>query len=344
MLSSDGHPLLQPIPGDNPAGDAAYFSMTLAPELRELRRQESADEFDDSTRPQVLKRADWTEVQRLCEEALREHSKDLRTACHLCEAWTRQQGLAGLAQGFELLVGLVRDSWDRLAPPLGDDPAESRGTPLNNLLNDPDRGVCFPNLLRTLPLLGEADNALSYTDLTKLRAAETDDDAQRLEEARAALLTETLARQHADASLALEHLDTLRDGLEARLGDDAPGLLNLRQALADLTGLLVDELDRRGAPAETGTDRFARKEELPTGPATPSGPREEIYASLEGAAERLRAMEPHSPIPYMIKRAVRLGRLPFPRLMEQVIREPSALTELNRELGIAEPAATDAIA
>ena len=55
-------------------------------------------------------------------------------------------------------------------------------------------------------------------------------------------------------------------------------------------------------------------------------------------------MEPHSPIPYLIKRAVSLGRLPFPSLMRQVIREPVVLTELNREFGIAEPDKSEVLA
>ncbi len=50
----------------------------------------------------------------------------------------------------------------------------------------------------------------------------------------------------------------------------------------------------------------------------------------------LRELEPHSPIPYLIQRAVELGSLPFPQLINALIRDDSILTELRREFGIKE--------
>ncbi|TWT97779.1 hypothetical protein Pla108_19310 [Botrimarina colliarenosi] len=335
--------LLEPIPGDSPAGDATHFAMTLAPALRELRREESADSFDDATRPAVLKKADWPGVVRLCEESLTKTAKDLRTGCHLAEAWTRVEGLAGLARGFELLAELAESCWDRVTPLEGDDVAETRGTPLANLLDDPDRGVCFPNLLRTLPLLGEGDVALSYTEWTKLRSARSDDDADFIDKVRENTATDRFRTQHANASNALACLDRLRAALEERIGEAAPALLTLRSAIVDLVGLLGAELDRIGvAPVVANEIAGAAMSEGVAEPGDPA--RDRLYALLDSTANQLRAMEPHSPVPYLIKRAVRLGRLPFPRLMEQVIREPSALSEMNREFGIAEPDGTAVLA
>jgi type VI secretion system protein ImpA len=48
----------------------------------------------------------------------------------------------------------------------------------------------------------------------------------------------------------------------------------------------------------------------------------------------LQQIEPHSPIPYLVKRAVRLGSLPFPLLIQQMVRDANMLGELNREFGI----------
>ena len=67
---------------------------------------------------------------------------------------------------------------------------------------------------------------------------------------------------------------------------------------------------------------------------------------IDAAAEVLRRLEPHSPVPYLVKRAVKLGRMPFPTLIKQLVREESVLTELYREFDIssAENAAADAYA
>jgi type VI secretion system protein ImpA len=52
----------------------------------------------------------------------------------------------------------------------------------------------------------------------------------------------------------------------------------------------------------------------------------------------LKELEPHSPIPYLIQRAVELGSLPFPELIKELVRDQKILTDLNRELGIKEQA------
>jgi type VI secretion system protein ImpA len=67
--------------------------------------------------------------------------------------------------------------------------------------------------------------------------------------------------------------------------------------------------------------------------------REDVYARLAEAADLLQQMEPHSPVPYLIRRAIEWGNLPFPQLMKALIREDyyQAITEMNRELGIKDP-------
>jgi type VI secretion system protein ImpA len=74
--------------------------------------------------------------------------------------------------------------------------------------------------------------------------------------------------------------------------------------------------------------------------AVPAANREAIYAQLKQSAAVLRQLEPHSPIPYLIERAVELGKKPFPELIRALIREPNVLAELNREFGIEEAPAT----
>ena len=67
--------------------------------------------------------------------------------------------------------------------------------------------------------------------------------------------------------------------------------------------------------------------------------REDIYHALAEAADALERLEPHSPVPFLVRRAVELGALPFPLLMAALIRDSGVLSEMNRELGIKEPAA-----
>ena len=65
--------------------------------------------------------------------------------------------------------------------------------------------------------------------------------------------------------------------------------------------------------------------------------RAQVYQQLAQAAALLQHLEPHSPIPYLINRAVELGALSFPDLMKQLIRDTDVLVGMNRELGIKSP-------
>jgi hypothetical protein len=45
-------------------------------------------------------------------------------------------------------------------------------------------------------------------------------------------------------------------------------------------------------------------------------------------------MEPHSPVAYLVQRAVKLARLQLPELMRILIRDPSVLGQLDRDLDL----------
>ena len=324
--------------GNACAVDESYYSHTFAPTFRELRREESADDFDDITRPTVLKSADWPAIYKLCQTALDNPHKDLRIACHFVEAGLRVHGWTGLRDGLKLLTSLVNDFWDELLPSAYDNYQETRATPITNLLDDPDRGVCFPSTLRALPLIG-TDNPLSYNTLARLKRSLANDDQEELARFRSSLPPEYFRHLEQTISECNDHLNALYDSLQQRMEHEAPALLNVRTALDDFHTLIASELSLLGVEGvQDIDDSNPTTSDLPTMglPELQRLDREGLYYLLDQASDRLRSMEPHSPIPYLVKRAVRLGRLPFPALMKHVIREESILSELNREFGIAD--------
>ena len=64
--------------------------------------------------------------------------------------------------------------------------------------------------------------------------------------------------------------------------------------------------------------------------------REEAYRLLESVAAYLQKTEPHSPTPYLIKRAVAWGRMSLADLMQEVVREEGDITRFFSLLGIKE--------
>jgi type VI secretion system protein ImpA len=145
-----------------------------------------------------------------------------------------------------------------------------------------------------------------------------------------------------DVSECLAELDLLRSGLNARmanLGPDAPGLTEVGKVLEDCHLFLQHAL-RECPVSDTKTDNPPEEQRAaPGGSARAPTTRAEAYRQLAQAAAVLRELEPHSPIPYLVQRAVELGALPFPLLLKELIRDPNILTEVSREFGIKEPPA-----
>ena len=72
---------------------------------------------------------------------------------------------------------------------------------------------------------------------------------------------------------------------------------------------------------------------LPTGIKT----REDAYRMLEAAAAYLERTEPHSPTPYLVKRAVGWGQMSLADLIQEILREEGDLTRYFNMLGITPP-------
>lgn len=73
---------------------------------------------------------------------------------------------------------------------------------------------------------------------------------------------------------------------------------------------------------------------LVTASAVQIGSRADAYVLLELAAAYLKRMEPHSPTPYLVTRAVTWGRLSLPELMREVLREEGNLNQYFSMLGV----------
>jgi len=70
------------------------------------------------------------------------------------------------------------------------------------------------------------------------------------------------------------------------------------------------------------------------GPAVLPQSRAEALQQLERIAEFFRRTEPHSPVAYLLERAVRWGNMPLDLWLQQVIKDPGVLSSLNEILGL----------
>jgi type VI secretion system protein ImpA len=329
--------LLAPIPGPTPAGEPLPFP--TREKLEELRKEDNPDAYaaNDPMRPTDFRKADWPAIVRLAQETLTTTSKDLLVAARLTEALVKLHGFLGLRDGVQLLRGLVEQCWDRVYPAIDDGDLEVRAGPFN-WLDDPIRGARFPTTLRSVPIVARDNGKFQYgyADWEPPAApAKRKVSVEEFDKAVAETSRELLEEKAAALTQCRDDLNKLVQNLSAKIGPQAVGLGSVSQVVDKCTVLVRQILQRKAPTAQAVSD----KPQDNTGPAATAAPaklvtRADVYRQLAEAATVLRGLEPHSPIPYLLQRAVELGALSFPELIKELVRDANILGALNRELGI----------
>jgi type VI secretion system protein ImpA len=336
--------LLLPLPGENPAGDSVPF--VLRKKLEDARKEVNPESFaeDDPRRPEQPIVADWGALERLTQDTLCKTSKDLLVAARLTEALTKRHGFAGVRDGLTLMRRMVAECWDRVNPPIEDGDLEPRGAAFN-WLGDPARGAFFPNTVRQVPLVRNEADGYGWQTWRDVQDGKGKIDRPTFEKAIAAAKREDCQTVVDDLQSSLEVVEALGRLLDEKLGDLSPSLEAIRTGLLDAQVLAQEILSRKGpAPVafvpedepSVGAEQVvaaASNGQKGTAERRPST-REELYARLAEVAEQLMRMEPHSPVGYMVQRAVKLGQLPLPELMRVLVRDPAVLTQLDRDLDL----------
>ncbi len=110
--------LLEPISADRPCG-VSIRALPVYDQLKEARREE--DDLNQGEWKHERKVADYGQVLKVGQKVLAEQSKDLEVATWVTEALLHREGFPGLAEGLDLLAGLLDTFWDKLYPRFDED-------------------------------------------------------------------------------------------------------------------------------------------------------------------------------------------------------------------------------
>lgn len=342
--------LLEPIPGGSPAGISLRYEGTYD-RIREARTEDDPV-LSRGVWKMPLKRADWSDVAEMCLDALVNRSKDLQIACWLTDAWLRLYGFAGLREGLAAVSGLCTNFWEEMYPRSEEaDLAEYRVSPIE-WLNEK-----LPETIRLLPLTDpNSDDVKAYCwddweSATRNRPGGGSGSATQAQFQQSVLLTATpffvdLLRNVERAADAATELESL---LDRCFQGQAPSLRQIAEALDSIRGLLVSILSRRDnvypagvpsqpvaapqEPAQSGA-AAAGSAALSAGSTGPILNRDDAYRRLAEAADYLAITEPHSPTPYLVRRAIAWGGMRFEDLLPELVRNGNELGEIYRLLQI----------
>lgn len=348
--------LVSPIADAPPAGEYLRYEGTYD-RIREARREDDAT-LSQGIYKTDLKRADWRLVESICADALSARSKDIQIAAWLTEAWLRLHGFSGCRDGLRLMTALVGEYWEHLHPQTeGGDHQERVGTFvwLNEKVSlqlkgvpvtDPQTGDLAPYSLADWESACRLEQSAERNP-GALAAAEKGGQVTLARFQSSALLSPTpfyagLAAELDAAAAACLALDT---ALDEKLAADSPGLERFKGTLDDVRQLVGNILHGRPEVSALPAPETEQQQQRPRaaeagepGPeiwnTQPIRSRAEAYWRLTEAAEYLLRTEPHSPTPYLVKRAVEWGGLSLSELYQQIIRNEGEMHELDRLLGL----------
>jgi type VI secretion system protein ImpA len=351
--STDLERLLRPISGSSPAGESLRYEGTYD-RIRDARREDDPG-LSQGIYKMDLKRANWEASESICLEALAARSKDLQLAAWLLEAWLHLYGFSGVREGLALLAGLCESFWDDLYPEIVDGDVENRVAPIVWINEKLSLQV------KQIPLTSpQTTDAAIYSYADWESACHLDNLAKKrpdLMQSAEANGKPTPASFYASASLSPKYFygalaEELSAIMEVRLrleqlldekcGKDSPSLHQFKEILEAIQRLVADILrsrqDESYEPEEYGDTQLEAEVDEQGNEIWSSCPirsRAEAYWRLSEAADYLLRTEPHSPTPYLVKRAVAWGSMSLFELFQQIIRNDSEREEINRLLRLA---------
>ncbi len=343
---------MKPFPGPNPGGSDIRLSLEYT-SIQEAFREDAF--LPQGVWQQEIKTADWRKVEKLCSFVLMRKSKDLLVACWLVEAWINLYSLSGAKLGTLLLLKLTRKFWKEAYPSLNESDPEYRAAPYvwfnEKLSNKLDRVK--------ITLANDAyDRCYTYGDYLNLQGnskvflekdlkpTDWEQYKKDFEGALARTRLEDFVFFRQEVEETTQIVTTLQALLDEKLGDHSPSLNKFIAQLDKLKDLFNHFISEKSALQKPKTEEPSSLSPLTQGAPTSQvieealQGRSQAYAVIDKAADYLRQLDPHSPAPYLIKRAVRWGNLDFSGLLNELSSAGSSLEGLRHLLGIEEDPAS----
>jgi type VI secretion system protein ImpA len=356
--------LLTPIPGDNPAGENLQYA-GLYDEVRNERRADE-DIAQGEWRKTQTKTANWNQVIKLTTEAISTSTKDLQAAAWLTEALVKLHGFDGLRDGLKFVRGLHERFWDHVYPEADEDGLDARANSVAWLSNQLARSI------KEVPITG-AHGRENYSyfqwqqseefDIPEVLESLDPEAQERIDELKQRAVTEGKVTSedwrkskqatrrafyevtYTSLNQCWEELQALDREMDEKFGRETPGLGELTKSLDEVRSLVEKLVKEKrilepDAPEIDGVIEEESNGSLENGNnslSSSTGPvrsRQEAFRRLGEVSEYFRRAEPHSPVSYLIERAVRWGRMPLESWLEDVIKEAGVLDNLRETLGL----------
>jgi type VI secretion system protein ImpA len=338
----------KPLAGEKPAGDNMEYDQSYL-ELETLAAGQGAAEGEGP---------DWKHLAKNC-RSLWEKTRDLRVASYLTIAETALGGVKELAAGLKVIHFLIKEMWDTVYPVLDpdddNDPTErinifSMLSPEGGAMNDP---IMFINRLRETKLIPPLGYTIRDLLIAQGEIEPLDGQSVDLNLINGELMGIPLPQVTEQVGYIKTAKETIEAICQEATGKMSGGNTLTMTALAKETDKLIKFFNTRLAAEESGAEEEGASETeagsgaeapSPTGAAVSAAAGTALRAApvaggavnmtqykpqtradalllLKKVIDYYQHMEPNSPIPLLLDRALSMAQMNFLELLENMVPE-----------------------
>ncbi|MDA9689048.1 type VI secretion system protein TssA [Betaproteobacteria bacterium] len=347
--------LLEPIEKENPSGRWIRYENKYLAIVAEKNADDPNLPMGEWERP--LKQTDWKRVTDIAEDLLKKETKDLEICIFIIQGWTYLYGMNGLRCGLLLMYKLTERYWDTLWPKYKISDSDARISPykwlvtkgpdffkdkivflprneqrewsltyLDHLIekNGDSKSITLPNNLenkkskKSISEIGLSKEDMNYLKELESNALEAIAIIEKLD----LFLEKKLKKESVSFSkitLFIEEVSSFKQGLlrAKKINDDKTRKDNSKvvktsfdKNVQENTNKIENEKPGERPGLET------EKDKLSSGDKEDS--RNQIYESIGILSEKLRAIEPHSPSSYVLRRVSMWGTMTLDEVIDDV--------------------------
>lgn len=331
--------LLSPISETSPSGEMIRYE-AIYREIQALR--------SGATDAQ---NADYKKLADACIKTLKNTSKDLHVVAILTEAWANLNGLPGLTEGLTLIIDMCEVFWETLHPNNHDD-HEGRLSSfiwMDDKLSDvvlktPMTAPKLPGMpIYTLANLIDARQLELVMQKSGLRRTDILDQAVKENRPTLELITKSMMITPSDfyekhlkeiktATSAIQRLEAF---LDSAFKDDAISLKSFDTYLVQIETYAREAIEvKKTVPQSQAEDEAETPLEQPDAENEEIQlPADQLYVLLAKIAQRLEEIEPKSPAPKLVRKAIEWGSMSTAELFSDLARHDISIAEINKLLG-----------
>ena len=352
--------LLVPVSAAHPAGidirndRSATSPYQIIKDARNMARAAERNNLFDGKRNEADQH--WRKVLDCAPNILISHGKDLEIACWYTEALIRTHGFQGLCDGFTLIRKLISQYWESLFPLPDEDGLETRTACLSGLNGEGNDGVLISPIRSVL--LSEDISPGPFNFWQYQQALEVNkivDEGTRTKKiSQNGFSVEDIERAvnessdtffiniHDNLSASITEYQEISRLLEKHCAlQELPPTSNIINTLTECLGTIC-HIGRYKLPAdidpeslESSENPSAKINTLTTAASQNSTLSREIaFKQLLEISNFFRTTEPHSPVSYMLEKAVRWGNLPLHELILELIPDSSSRDHYGSLTGV----------